>query len=536
MDNTTFGDDTPNIPRWAGPPYTIVQVQAVLFASLATSLFSAFLAMLGKQWLNRYASVDVRGSAIERSQNRQRKLDGVVSWYFDPVMESLPLMLQAALLLLGLALSRYLWEINTTVASVVIAFTCSGVLFFFLIVIAGASSVSCPYQTPGAQILRRVTVTLLHRVTGTLPQILRALYLTSTIGYSIRHILYYITNILHRIPHIPRRIQDIICRIPGILRSIPDILHYIPDTIRLISWKIYWVFSPPIKSSICYGTLRNARYGLGHPSPVNISTALFLIFLLPIWLTMDACMAIIWLLDSVSHQSKREPEQQMALLDLHCISWTLQTSLDGPVRLSTLDYLASTTLANFDPTLVAGCFDILFGCVKHVGGRAVITQGMEQLAEASSICCLRTLSRLIATDPTSKILEDTCRRYAMTFPRHLYNLPFYRTLYILHTLFHGYSHGWIGSGGWGVRWEGYEPPSAEHVIVAHTLVDIAWFTQQEQGYGGVIPCWILRFALHSLSQSPLPPTSIVIDSLSIVAIDLGCNPFDTPLGERCAHV
>ncbi|KAF9647585.1 hypothetical protein BDM02DRAFT_2634490 [Thelephora ganbajun] len=83
IDNTTFGDDVPIIPQWSGPAPTIVQVGAILYGSLAVSLFSAFLAMLGKQWLNRYASIDMRGSAIERSQNRQRKFDGIVNWYFD---------------------------------------------------------------------------------------------------------------------------------------------------------------------------------------------------------------------------------------------------------------------------------------------------------------------------------------------------------------------------------------------------------------------------------------------------------------------
>jgi hypothetical protein len=83
IDNTTFGNDVPTLPRWTGPPPALVQVQVILFASLAASLFSAFLAMLGKQWLNRYASSDMRGSGIERSQNRQRKLDGIVSWRFD---------------------------------------------------------------------------------------------------------------------------------------------------------------------------------------------------------------------------------------------------------------------------------------------------------------------------------------------------------------------------------------------------------------------------------------------------------------------
>jgi len=128
----------------------------MLYASLAASILSAFLAMLGKQWLNRYASVNMRGSAIERSQNRQRKLNGIVTWYFDSVMESLPLMLQFALLLLGCALSIYLWGIDKIVASVILAVTAFGVIFFAFVVVAGAASVSCPYQTPGAQILRYV--------------------------------------------------------------------------------------------------------------------------------------------------------------------------------------------------------------------------------------------------------------------------------------------------------------------------------------------------------------------------------------------
>ena len=154
LDSTTFGGDVPPIPRWSGPPHTIVQVQAILYASLAASLFSAFLAMLGKQWLNRYASIDMRGTAIGRSQNRQRKLNGIVVWYFVHVMESLPLMLQFALLLLGCALSLYIWGTNTTVASVLIGVTSIGVVCYGLIVVAGTASASCPYQTPGAQIFR----------------------------------------------------------------------------------------------------------------------------------------------------------------------------------------------------------------------------------------------------------------------------------------------------------------------------------------------------------------------------------------------
>lgn len=154
-DNTAFGNNVPTLPQWTGPPQSIVLVQCLLYASLATSLLAGFLAILGKQWLNRYASIYLWGSTFERSQNRQEKLDGVLAWYLDFVLESLSLLPQVALLLLGYALTRYLWDINTTVASVVLATTSFGVLLYLLIIVAGATSDSCPYQVPGSCLVRR---------------------------------------------------------------------------------------------------------------------------------------------------------------------------------------------------------------------------------------------------------------------------------------------------------------------------------------------------------------------------------------------
>ena len=156
MDNTTFGKDVPPLPQWSGPPHAIVQVQAVLFASLAASLLSALLAVLGKQWLSRYDSADVRGTTVERAQNRQRKLDGIDAWRFYYLMEALPWMLQVALLLLGCALSWYLWGVNTVVASVVLCVTSLGMTFYLAIVVAGTADESCPYQTPIVNILRQI--------------------------------------------------------------------------------------------------------------------------------------------------------------------------------------------------------------------------------------------------------------------------------------------------------------------------------------------------------------------------------------------
>ena len=141
-------------PQWNGPDPTVVHVQSILYSSLAASLLSAFVAMLGKQWLTRYARIDKRESVIDRSRDRQRKMNGMVTWHFDLVMESLPLMLQAALLLLGYALSDYLYFIDKVVASVVISFTAFGLLFYLVIVSAATLSYNCPFQTPISLILR----------------------------------------------------------------------------------------------------------------------------------------------------------------------------------------------------------------------------------------------------------------------------------------------------------------------------------------------------------------------------------------------
>jgi hypothetical protein len=119
------------------------------------SLLAAFVAMLGKQWLNRYLR-HTGGSMVERCGDRQRKFDGLETWPFRLFIESLPIMLQIALLLLACGLSRSMWSVNTAVAWVIISFTVLGILFYLGIVIAGTSSYECPFQTPASIGLRNL--------------------------------------------------------------------------------------------------------------------------------------------------------------------------------------------------------------------------------------------------------------------------------------------------------------------------------------------------------------------------------------------
>jgi hypothetical protein len=139
---------------WKFSDRSYVSVQCTMYASLAVSVLAACLAMLGKQWLNRYDQIEMRGSLIQRSRHRHRKMTGMAAWHFDITMEALPVMLQIALLLFCYGLSRYLWNVNQTVAAVIIATPSLGFVFYVCIVSAATASYECPYQTPVSLLLR----------------------------------------------------------------------------------------------------------------------------------------------------------------------------------------------------------------------------------------------------------------------------------------------------------------------------------------------------------------------------------------------
>ena len=152
---TAFGEHVDPPPLdWKLSDTSYVGVQCMMYASLAVSVLAACLAMLGKQWLNRYDQIEMRGTLVQRSRHRHRKMTGMAAWHFDITMEALPIMLQVALLLFCYGLSRYLWNVNQAVAAVIIATTSLGFLFYVCIVSAATASYECPYQTPLSLLLR----------------------------------------------------------------------------------------------------------------------------------------------------------------------------------------------------------------------------------------------------------------------------------------------------------------------------------------------------------------------------------------------
>ena len=450
--------------------------------------------MLGKQWLNRYESIDRRGSAVERSHRRQRKLDGIIAWYFDHVMELLPLMLQAGLLLLGCALSLYLWQINIIVASVVLTVTLFGVILYLFILIAGTASDSCPYQTPGARFFRHI----LHRLLPTLYSAFAAIppVISSTSSRVFQ--------------------TSLCCRVFFDWWSLMRRPWYSRHN---IAWTLLFFFClplAPVHDAYCLG--RAIFRSLVAPSKTVYQRLMG-----KIRTTYPSFI-------DASLQTPN-PDYQTIIFDLRCISWILQTSLDKAIHLSAFKHLISMPqLARFHSTLVMDCFNIFIGCVSVSKNQAVVIQGLEQLATASADGFFRVLHHLATVDPTSSALVELKRRYNEVFPSELdfAGLPFHPTMTKIHAL----------AGRFGnprdIRWPDPRLSVQAHIPFARHIVEVA---QEKYQHTQKVPRWTLCSALYFLSLCPLSPASVVADCLTIVAIDLGCDISNMTISEeRYVHM
>ena len=186
--------------------------------------------MLGKQWLNRYLRHS-GGSVIERCGDRQRKCDGLDKWPFHLFVESLPVMLQVALLLLACGLCRYMESVSPAIAYTLFTLTGLGVLFYVGVVIAGASSHDCPFQTPASVPLRRLWKTIWPGLALIAFPVATAL---RTRGENLEFLMFRIIihlprfDILHHLHDVSEKIQLGIFRAGLCLPSTGLNLHHAP--------------------------------------------------------------------------------------------------------------------------------------------------------------------------------------------------------------------------------------------------------------------------------------------------------------------
>ena len=134
----------------------------------------AFIAVLGKQWIVYFTRPTVTwGNIVDRGKGRQEKLLGLRKWRLHLIMVALPVMLQFALLLFGIALTVYLWDLDVTAAEVVLVVTSAGLIFYGCIMIAATVDTTCPFQTPLSILLLEVPGLLSRKAMTLLRQIER---------------------------------------------------------------------------------------------------------------------------------------------------------------------------------------------------------------------------------------------------------------------------------------------------------------------------------------------------------------------------
>ena len=241
-------------------------------------------------------------------------------------------------------------------------------------------------------------------------------------------------------------------------------------------------------------------------------------------------MALVSWFHSTSSTSGQGSDWQPTALDLKCISWMLQTSLDKDVHLSALKHLYTMIpLANFDPALVVDCFNIFISCINVSQGRAVIVEGLEQLMEVSAMCFICAFHQLLVMDPTSSVIEDVRQYHRKVFPVHTdtRGLLWYWPMVRVFRLFHYYC----------ISLDNFRLSTQYLIPIAQAAAEAAQIEYQRLQHRKV-PRRILYFALCTLSMDPPPPTPTTANCLLIIAIDLGCNisSIATKPADRCVCI
>jgi len=166
-----------------------------------------------------------------------------------------------------------------------------------------------------------------------------------------------------------------------------------------------------------------------------------------------------------------------------------------------------------NPTLAIIYLDVLLGCITVKNNQVTEGPKMGQAMRAASLCLLRALP---GVDPTSEVVNDIHKKYIGFFPPYanFNGLSSYYLISAIHALFIGRQNRYF------FGWMDYKPCPQEHAFFANTLVQVA---HKARDCWGKVPRWTLCFALHSLAFDPPPSTLLIVDCLSIIAIDMGCD-------------
>ncbi|EIW52744.1 uncharacterized protein TRAVEDRAFT_79847, partial [Trametes versicolor FP-101664 SS1] len=74
----------------AAVPRSVIWLNILWFSGLITSLTSALLGILVKQWLNEYVSLGLSGTSREAARRRQYRLNNLVKWHVGDIVILIP--------------------------------------------------------------------------------------------------------------------------------------------------------------------------------------------------------------------------------------------------------------------------------------------------------------------------------------------------------------------------------------------------------------------------------------------------------------
>ncbi|KIK00226.1 hypothetical protein K443DRAFT_679316 [Laccaria amethystina LaAM-08-1] len=143
-----------SLPQIASPTVREIHwVNGLWFAALACSLSAALVSMLAKQWLVPPAYES--GSHRYRARQRQARYTQLEVWHVFALINGLPLLLHAALLLFFAGLIVLLWSGDTSIMATTFVIVALAYTFYFGSMWLSLLYPYCPYQHPISAHIRK---------------------------------------------------------------------------------------------------------------------------------------------------------------------------------------------------------------------------------------------------------------------------------------------------------------------------------------------------------------------------------------------
>ncbi|QRV79813.1 activating signal cointegrator 1 complex subunit 3 [Ceratobasidium sp. AG-Ba] len=164
------------------PSHSAVVVNILWLLSLSLSVAVSLIAMLAKEWCYKFM-MGRSGPIYNQARKRQQKWNGIERWKMQELVNVLPGLMHAALLLFAVGLCIYLWDIHTGVAIVVTVVTAIAGCIYNLTTVLPLLDRFCPYSTPITPILGFVRHMVYLVVRYEFNRTIHATWLESLLGH-----------------------------------------------------------------------------------------------------------------------------------------------------------------------------------------------------------------------------------------------------------------------------------------------------------------------------------------------------------------